>query len=85
MSTEQIGEFELIDGEKVEIVQESVFILAKIEDDSGSCKGEILRRLALGRAAMTGLNNIWKDSDITITTKCRIVNCICFPSSAVLL
>ena len=78
MSTEQIEEFELIDGEKVEIVQESFFIRAKIED-SGSCKGEILKRLALGRAAMTGLNNIWKDSDITITTKCRIVNAFVFP------
>ena len=38
---------------------------AKIED-SGSCKGDILRRLALGRAAMTGLNKKWKDADITI-------------------
>ena len=70
MSTEEIEEFEL-DGKKVEIVQDFVFLCDKIED-SGSCKGEILRRLALGRAAMTGLNKIWKDKDITITTKCRI-------------
>ena len=51
---------------------------AKIED-SGSFKGEILRRLALGRAAMTRLNKIWKDKHITITTKCRIVNALVFP------
>ena len=44
-----------------------------------SRKGEILRRLALGRAAMTGLNKIWKDKDITISTKCRIVNALVFP------
>ena len=27
---------------------------------------------------MTGLNKIWKDTDITITTKCRIVNALVF-------
>ena len=77
MSTEEMEEFELY-GENVEIVRDFVFLGAKIED-SGSCKGEILRRLALGRAAMTGLNKIWKDKDITITTKCRIVNALVFP------
>ena len=40
-------------GGGVEIVRDFVFLGAKIED-SGSCKGEILRRLALGRAAMIG-------------------------------
>ena len=39
MSTEEIEEFEL-DGEKVEIVRDFVFLGAKIED-SGSCKGDI--------------------------------------------
>ena len=41
MSTEEIEEFEL-DGENIEIVRDFVFLGAKIED-SGSCKGEILR------------------------------------------
>ena len=77
MSTNQIEEFEL-DGEKVEIVRDFVFLGAKIEG-SGSCKGDILRRLALGRAAMTGLNKIWKDKYITITAKYRIVNAFVFP------
>ena len=56
MSAEEIEEFEF-DGGNVEIVQDFVFLGAKIEH-SGSCKGELLRRLALGRAAMTGLNKI---------------------------
>ncbi len=80
MSTEEIEEFE-VDGEKlgeVGLRNHFVFLGANIED-SGSCKGAILRRLALGRAAMTGLNKIWKDKDITITTKCRIVNALVFP------
>ena len=55
-----------------------MFLCAKSED-SGSCKGDILRRLALGRAAMTWLNKIWKDKDITITTTCKIVNALVFP------
>ena len=77
MSTEDIEEFEL-DGEKVEPVRDFVFLGAKIED-SGSCKGYILRRLALGRAAMTGLNKIWIDKVITIATKCKNVNALVFP------
>ena len=56
MSTEEIEEYE-VDGEKVGVVQDFVFLGAKIED-SGFSKGEILRRLALGRVAMTGLNKI---------------------------
>ena len=77
MSTEEIDEFE-VDGENVGVVRDFAFLGAKI-DDSGSCKGIFLRRLALGRAARTGLNKIWKDNDITITTKCRIVNALLFP------
>ena len=77
MSTEEMEEFEL-NGENVEIVRDFVFLGAKIEDP-GSCKGEILRRLALGRAALTGLNKIRKDKDITITTKCRIVKALVSP------
>ncbi len=57
MSTEEIEEEFEVDGEKVGVVWYFVFLGAKIED-SGSCKGEIMRRLALGRAAMTGLNKI---------------------------
>ena len=77
MSTEEIEAVE-VDGEKVGVVRDFVFLGAKIED-SGSYKGDILRRLALGRAAMTGLNKIRKEKDITITTKCRIVNALVFP------
>ena len=77
MSTEEIDEFE-VDGGESRRSTGFVFLGAKI-DDSGSCKGEILRRLALDRAAMTGLNKIWKDKDITITRKCRIVNALVFP------
>ena len=39
----------------------------------------MLRRFPLGKAAMTALYNIWKDTDKTITTKCRILNALAFP------
>ncbi len=78
MSTEEIEECE-VDGETGVVgLRDFIFPGATIED-SGSCKGDILRRLALGRVAMKGLNKILKDKDITITTKCRIVNALVFP------
>ena len=61
MSTEEIEEFE-VDGEKVGVEQDFIFLGAKIED-SGSRKGYILRRLALGRAAMTGLNKLQQNAE----------------------
>ena len=80
MSTEEIEEFEL-DGEKVEIVRDFVFLGAKIED---SGKGDILRRLSSGRAAMTGLNNICMERQMYDNyNKMQNSKCISFPSSAV--
>ena len=53
MPTGEIGEF-VLDGDNVEIVRG---FDSRIED-SCSCKGDILRRLILGRAAMTVLSKI---------------------------
>ena len=36
--------------------------------------------MALGKAAMTWLNKIWRDKYITITTKWQIVNALVFPA-----
>ena len=77
MSNEEIEEF-VSDGKKVDIVRDFIFFGANIED-SGSCKGDILKRLALGGAAVTRLHKILKDRDETITTKGRIVNALVFP------
>ena len=64
-------------GETVESERDIVFLGAKSED-ADSCKGYILRRLALGRAAMAGLTKLSKDKDITTTTQWRIVNAVVF-------
>ena len=77
MATEEITEFN-IDNEKVEIVNDFIFLGSKIQN-TGTCDGEIVRRLALGRAAMSGLTKIWRSKDIGTKTKIRIVNALVFP------
>ena len=64
-----------IDGETV-----SDFILggSKITAD-GDCSHEIKRRLLLGRKVMTNLESIFKNRDITLPTKVRLVKAMVFP------
>ena len=45
----------------------------------GDCSHEIKRRLLLGRKAMTNLNSIFKNRDITLPTKVRLVKAMVFP------
>ena len=45
----------------------------------GFCEKEIRRRLAMGRSAMGGLTKIWKDREITLRTKIRLVKSLVFP------
>ena len=57
-----------IDGETVETVTDFIFLGSKITAD-GDCNHEIKRRLLLGRKAMTNLDSIFKNRDITLPTK----------------
>ena len=52
-----------IDGEKVEIVTNFIFLGSKITAD-GDCSHEIKRRLSLGRKSITNLDSILKGKDI---------------------
>ena len=61
-----------IDGEKMEIVKDFIFLGSKITSVC-DCSHEIKRRLLLGRKAMTNLDSILKDRDITLPTKVRLV------------
>ena len=45
----------------------------------GDCSHEIKRRLLLGRKAMTNLDNILKNRDITLPTKVHLVKAMVFP------
>ena len=68
--------------EKVEAVTDFVLLGSKITAD-GDCSHEIKRCLLLGRKAMTNLDSILKNRDITLLTKVCIVKAMVFPSSHV--
>ena len=53
-----------IDGEKVEIVSDFIFLGCKITTDS-DCSHEIKRHLLLGKKALTNLDSVLKSRGIT--------------------
>ena len=71
-----------IDGDKVEMVTNFVFLGSKITVDL-DCSHEIKRHLLLGRKAMTNLDSVFKSRDITLLTKVHIVKAVVFSSSHV--
>ena len=68
-----------IKGEKVEAVTDFIFLCSKITVDS-DCRHEIKKKkhLLLGRKAMTNLDSILKNRDITLLTEVWIVNKVVF-------
>ena len=67
-----------IDGEKMRIVTDFIFLGSKITAD-GDCSHEIKRLLLLGRKAMTNLNSILKNRGITLPTKVYGDKAMVFP------
>ena len=67
-----------IDGEKVEIVSDFIFLGSKIIAD-GDCSHEIKRCLLLGRKAMTNLDSILKSRAVTLPIKVCIVKGMVYP------
>ena len=67
-----------IDGEEMESVTDFVFLGSKITAD-GDCSHEIKRCLLLGRKAMTNLDSILKNRDITLPAKVHLLKAIVFP------
>ena len=65
------------DGETMETVTDFIFFVSKITAD-GDCSHEIKRYLLLGRKAMTNLDSILKNRDITLLTKVHIVKTMVF-------
>ena len=57
-----------IDGETMETVTYFIFLGSKTTGD-GDCNHEIKRCLLLGRKAMTNLDSVLKNRDITLLTK----------------
>ena len=65
-------------GETMDIVIDFIFLGSKIIAD-GDCSHEIKRSLILGRKAMTNLDSILKNRDITLLPKVRLVKAMVFP------
>lgn len=79
MATTSSGKIKIkIDDEEIECVQDFVFLGSKI-DLNGESSCEIKRRIALGRTALISMGNIWKNKDIGIATKRRLIQAIVFP------
>ena len=66
------------DGGTMETVTDFIFLGSKITVDS-DCSHEIKRHLVLGRKAMTNLDSILKNRDITLLTKVHLVKAMVFP------
>ena len=56
----------------MEAVTNFLFLGSKISVD-GDCSHEIKRHLLLGRKAMTNLDHVLKNRDITLSTKVQMV------------
>ena len=66
-----------IEGEKVEVVTDFLFLGSKITVDSG-CSHEIRRQLLLSKKVMTNLDSVLKSRDITLPTNVCIVKAMVF-------
>ena len=67
-----------IDGEKMEIERDFILGGSHITAD-GDCSHEIKGCLLLGRKAMTNLDSILKNRDITLLTKVCLLRAMVFP------
>ena len=67
-----------IDGEIMETVRDFIFLGSKITAD-GDCSHEIKRCLLLGRKAMTNLDSILKNREITLPSNFHLVKAMFFP------
>ena len=67
-----------IDDQTLERVADFIFLGSKITAD-GDFSHEIKRYLLLGRKVMTNLDSIFKNRDITLPTKVRLVKAMVFP------
>ena len=62
----------------METVTDFIFLGSKITAD-GNCSHEIKRRLLCERKAMTNLDSILRNRDITLMTKVCLVKALVFP------
>ena len=77
MTTRVVDKF-VVGNESLEVVDSFIFLGTEI-DKTGTCSKEIRGRLALGRAVLRKLDKIWKNNDVSMGTKRRLVQALVFP------
>ena len=55
-----------------------LFLASKITAD-GDCSHEIRRHMLIGRKALTNLDSVLKNRDVTVVTKVHLVKAMIFP------
>ena len=55
-----------------------LFLASKITAD-GDCSHEIRRHMLIGRKALTNLDSMLKNRDVTVVTKVHLVKAMIFP------
>ena len=55
-----------------------LFLASKITAD-GDCGHEIRRHMLIGRKALTNLDSVLKNRDVTVVTKVHLVKAMIFP------
>ena len=63
----------------VETVRDFIFLGCTITAD-GDCGHEIKRHILLGKKAMTNIESILKNRDISLPTKVRLIKAMAFPT-----
>ena len=67
-----------IDGERMETVTDFILGGSKVTTD-GNCSHEIKRHLLLERKALTNLDSVLKNKDMSLPTKVHLVKGMVFP------
>ena len=67
-----------VNGENIQIVERFNFLGAFLHKD-GKDDGEIRRRIAMGRSTVMSLKKIWKNHDVSLHTKKRLIHSLVFP------
>ena len=77
MTTAEWDTFEM-DGEEIGVVTSLSFLGSMVEKE-GRCDKEVRRRISMGKAAMQGMDKIWRDRHVSLQTKTRLVKAMIFP------
>ncbi|XP_062527082.1 uncharacterized protein LOC134199679 [Bombyx mori] len=72
MVVDRSGKLELTGALDLEIVDNFNYLGSNISNN-GSCEREVRRRIGMAKSAMTQLGKIWRDRNISVKTKTKLI------------